>query len=548
MKEWKKSGDYSSVEDIIIQKSGQTLRQLQSPAPLNPGYIDHISECVLMIKTCIPRKMPIWIIGDYDADGITATAILVKQLQYLGASPETIIPKRFTDGYGISEKMVAGIRNSLIFTVDNGITAVDAVKAAKASGNMVAILDHHVPGPELPPADAIVNPCLPGDCSLYRDYCGAGLAYKLSEYLCMGRERSMITALFKDLTVLATIGTLADVMPLTGDNRRIVKAGLSILNSRKSFSQLSPGIRALCAMAQPPYTEESISRLVVPVLNSVGRLYNAGGTSALKALLCGEQKDALIYAGKMKVINQKRKELVKHWHDIAHQEAVRQADAPVLNICCPDMPEGILGIVAGMLAEELQRPAFIFGKSIARNNQLKCSVRSYGRQDLSPLLNHIRPYSLDEGGHSSAAGLTVASSNYTEMSKAIQEYTASAQTPSPEKALYYDMEVRESQLPVIMKILKSMAPFGEGVQKPVFVLPEFHCSDYSGGGYHLLGQGREHVRLSGKECDAIGFDLAETYAKLGYPTTVDLLGTVEENHFHGHTSVQFHILDMRASA
>lgn len=548
MKIWRKTGNYGSVEDVILRKSGQTLRELQHPAALNPGYVEHIEHAAWAVRTALAQNRPIWIVGDYDADGVTSTAILCKLFSFLGFKASTIIPKRFSDGYGVSEDLVAGIRDSLLVTVDNGIMAIDAIAAAKSAGNTVVILDHHLPGAELPPADVIVDPHLPGDQSLYRDYCGAGLAYKLAEYMCMGRKRTDISQLFTDLTVLAAIGTLADVVPLTGDNRRIVKTGLAILNNRKSYLTLSAGIRTIIALAEPPYDEESIGYTIAPVINAAGRLYNAGSTSTLKALLSTNQRDAVAYAGKMQEINDKRKQMVRGWTEAAVQSAASQADNPILTVYLPDIPEGIIGIVAGKLTEEFKRPAFVFCKTSGGAGIIKGSGRSFGAFDLSKALDAVRSFTIAAGGHTGAAGLSVAEKDLPALCRAIQDYGRTHIVTPCEDALLYDLEIREEDIPALIKKLKALAPFGEGVEKPVFVIQGFHCSSRFGHSFKMMGQSKEHIRLNGAKCDAVGFGLADAYARLGYPETVDLLGTVGENTYHGSTTLQFQILDMRAPA
>ena len=202
--------------------------------------------------------MPVVIVGDYDADGVTATAILVKLLHHFGVSPRAIIPRRFTNGYGITHSLVEGISHSLLITVDNGIAAVEPIQAAKAAGNVVLILDHHLPQAEIPPADVIVDPHLHPERNGYEHYCGAGLAYKLAEYLCREASSQEKKDLFFDLLVLACLGTLADVMPLTGDNRRLVMSGLAVIN--RDSSPLASSLCWTCPPAPIRRTPSSSKR------------------------------------------------------------------------------------------------------------------------------------------------------------------------------------------------------------------------------------------------------------------------------------------------
>ena len=329
MQQWKKRGTYHSVLEAIQEMSGLTEEELLSPSHIEPNRIQNIPEAAECIRACaITQGMPVVIVGDYDADGITSTAILVKLLGHFGVRTKTIIPKRFTDGYGISESLIQGITNSLIITIDNGVSAIEPIRAAKAAGNTVIVLDHHLPQDTLPEADLIVDPHIFPEKNGYEHYCGAGLAYKLAEFLCASESSQQKKGLFFDLLVLACIGTLADVVPLTGDNRYLVIAGLQVINHKTWFYQLSSGIQAILNLADRPYDEDTIKFQIAPILNAAGRLYNAGSSSVLKALLSEDDTQSLVFASKMKQINEERKRLVTHWLTIAaaacescHQQA-----------------------------------------------------------------------------------------------------------------------------------------------------------------------------------------------------------------------------------
>ena len=239
MSTWHKSGNYSSIQDLLVTKSGLTIDEITKPKSIPPNSINNIAKAADVIFEKMHAGCPITIIGDYDADGITSTAILYKLLSHFGVTPTTIIPRRFTDGYGVSISHIEGLKNSLIITVDNGITAVEPIKKAKEQGNTVIILDHHLASETLPEADVIVDPHIPGDTSVFKEYCSAGLSYKLAQYMCKNDISKDTPRLIQDLNVLAMIGTLADVMPLRGDNRKIVIDGLSIINNHMQKTKLS---------------------------------------------------------------------------------------------------------------------------------------------------------------------------------------------------------------------------------------------------------------------------------------------------------------------
>ena len=500
-----------------------------------------------MKQWAIQDGLPVVIVGDYDADGITSTAILVKLLRHFGVTPQTIIPRRFTDGYGINETLIEGISDSLIITVDNGIAAVEPILAAKEAGNKIIVLDHHLPQETLPLADIIVDPHIHPEKNGYEDYCGAGLAYKLAEYLCAGQTAQEKKSLFFDLLVLSCLGTLADVMPLTGDNRYLVTQGLRIINHDGWYPQLSSGLRAVLNLAQRPYDEDTIKFQIAPILNAAGRLYNAGSTSVLKALLSQDEAQAAGFAAKMQQINERRKTLVTQCLEQAQVAASYRADDPILIICCEGIPEGIIGILAGKLSEAYQKPAFVFSPIASLSGILKGSGRSYGDYDLFPLLQVVAPYVETAGGHTGAAGISVAQESYEEMAAAIQAYAVEHPPAEPDDSLYYDLELREEELSLALNELKALAPYGPSVEKPVLMVRDYQLLPKGYHSHRLMGRSNEHIKLFGTQSDAVGFHLSQTYQELGNPECVDLLGTVGENRFQGRTTLQFQFEAIRPS-
>ena len=533
MQQWKKRGDYRSVAEAVQGMSGLTLEELRSPAHVEPETIENLAACGEALKQwAIQDGLPVVIVGDYDADGITSTAILVKLLRHFGVTPQTIIPRRFTDGYGINETLIEGISDSLIITVDNGIAAVEPILAAKEAGNKIIVLDHHLPQETLPPADIIVDPHIHPE---------------KNEYLCAGQTAQEKKSLFFDLLVLSCLGTLADVMPLTGDNRYLVTQGLRIINHDGWYPQLSSGLRAVLNLAQRPYDEDTIKFQIAPILNAAGRLYNAGSTSVLKALLSQDEAQAAGFAAKMQQINERRKTLVTQCLEQAQVAASYRADDPILIICCEGIPEGIIGILAGKLSEAYQKPAFVFSPIASLSGILKGSGRSYGDYDLFPLLQVVAPYVETAGGHTGAAGISVAQESYEEMAAAIQAYAVEHPPAEPDDSLYYDLELREEELPLALNELKALAPYGPGVEKPVLMVRDYQLLPKGYHSHRLMGRSNEHIKLFGTQSDAVGFHLSQTYQELGSPECVDLLGTVGENRFQGRTTLQFQFEAIRPS-
>ena len=540
MQVWQKRGNATTILEAILARAEASEGELLAPCPVPPEAIDGIPAAAdLIVRCALQGDMPVVIVGDYDADGVTATAILVKLLHHFGVSPRAIIPRRFTNGYGITHSLVEGISHSLLITVDNGIAAVEPIQAAKAAGNVVLILDHHLPQAELPPADVIVDPHLHPERNGYEHYCGAGLAYKLAEYLCREASSQEKKDLFFDLLVLACLGTLADVMPLTGDNRRLVMSGLTVINRDSWYRQLSPGLKSVLDLSPRPYTEDTIKFQTAPILNATGRLFDAGSASVLKALITTEPTAAAGYAAKMKAINQRRKDLVAQWLAAVEEAAAGQEEAPILLVRCQGIPEGIVGIVAGKLSEAHQRPAFVFSDIASAPGLLRGSGRTYGDFDLSPLIPVVTPFAESAGGHAGAAGITVSERQYGPMGQAITQWAQDNRPPAADDTLYYDLDVTEADLPAVLSVLKAHAPYGPGAEKPVLALRGLRLQTRGGQCYRLMGKGHEHLKLFGQVSDAVGFDLTAAYLDLGCPGTVDLLGVVEENQFLGKTSLQF---------
>lgn len=541
---WSKRGNYTTVEDYIAAVTGQSLDEIKNPVKVSPYAIENIDKIAfeLRLLAASEPKKPAYIVGDYDADGITSTAILTMLLEFFGVQATTIIPKRFTDGYGLNERMVESIRNSLIITVDNGIAAKDAIRKAKENGNRVLVIDHHIPESELPCADAICDPHVKPENSAFVDYCGAGLALKVAE--CMTKDICGKEAvdLMTNLTVLAAIGTLADAVPLLGDNRRIVMEGLKLINNEASYKVLRPGVRTLIKIKEDACDEDEIKFRIAPILNAPGRLYDAGSTSSLKAVLCKDETEAANYVEKMFQINETRKELVKQWQVTATEKAEAEKGNSALVLKIDGLPEGISGIIAGKLAEDYKKVTFIFAKT--KNGTWKASGRSVPGVDLTPMLAQISGMTVACGGHAGAAGVTVTEENFDALKNAILDYMDFTPVPENDDTEKYDCEIKEDEIPQVLEQLKMYAPYGEGLKRPVFMIKEYKTALKFGSHYKALGSNGTHLKIFGSVADAIGFGLAEKYEALGRPTTVSLLGDVTENSFRGQKSPQFSIKDI----
>lgn len=540
--EWiQNPNQYKSIEDAILGMSGQTELELLSPDTVPPDCVDGIPEAARAIQFAIENKIPVKIVGDYDVDGITSTAILTKLLNYYGVEPSTYIPKRFTDGYGVSEKILAGVKNTLIITVDNGIAAGDVLdKAVEEGRNGVVVLDHHLPdGREPKNAIAVMDPYLHPDLNEFTEYCGAGLAFKLAEYMLLDEPLAMAEKLLNDIQVLACFGTIADSMPLIGDNRRIVMDGIALVNSGRAM--LSQGISQLLTIGcnGNEFSVETVSYNIAPLINAPGRLYNAGGTSSLKMLMCDDPIEAQTYGAKMVQINKQRQTQVSTWMKKI-QEALSKAPdeiAPVV-VFEPEMPEGLVGLVAGKLASTYHCPAIVMVRG--ENGIVKGSARTYGEFHIKDMLDTMSSLFTTYGGHAGAAGISLMQSDIEEFRQKVRAYFKDYQTSGGGEYVLYDVVLAPEDVPAALEVIKKYQPLGQGVPNPVCRINQFAVD-----APFYMGADKSHIKFPGQNFAAVAFGLAGQYVQQGEPKSIDMVGTIGENTFQGRTTTQIMLQDFK---
>ena len=542
--EWKHSEvKATDLKSAIIEMSGMTEEELLSPKSVNPYDIENLADAVDVILDYTSEKSSVYIVGDYDADGITSTAILVTLLRHLGAKPRYHLPRRFSEGYGISEKIIEKIPSgSLLITVDNGIAAHNAISAAKAKDITVVVLDHHLPSDTLPCADIIVDPHIHPENNGYVDYCGAGLAFKLAE-MCLLNDKSLLN----QLEAYAAIGTIADVMPLTGDNRRIVKEGLSIMRTRNDISK---GLNALLLAAGIyEITETDVAFKLGPMLNAPGRMQDDGAELSLRTLLCSDVALAKNLAAECDRINGQRKDAVAD--AIEYVEANISANclldghAPLV-VCESMVPEGIVGIITGKLAEKYNIPCFVFTET--EDGILKGSGRSIPSVNLKAVVDSVADLLIAAGGHEGAAGVSVSPENYDKMVEGMKKNLDYLPTTEiVDEVVYYDIEINAKDIPVACEIIKKFAPFGEGCPSPVVYVKDVVLSPRYGAHYKVMGKSGEHLKLLAAGFSAIAFGAAEKYKEMCQPLCVNLVGTLSENVYQYSREWQIELKDFRPS-
>lgn len=540
--EWiQNPNQYKSVEEAILGMSGQTELELLSPDTVPPDCVDGIPEAARAIQFAIENKIPVKIVGDYDVDGITSTAILTKLLNYYGVEPSTYIPRRFTDGYGVSEKILAGVKNTLIITVDNGIAAGDVLdKAVEEGRNGVVVLDHHLPdGREPKNAIAVVDPYLHPDLNEFTEYCGAGLAFKLAEYMLLDEPLATAEKLLNDIQVLACFGTIADSMPLIGDNRRIVMDGIALVNSGRAM--LSQGISQLLTIGcnGSEFSVETVSYNIAPLINAPGRLYNAGGTSSLKMLMCDDPIEAQTYGAKMVQINKQRQTQINTWMKKIQETLSKSTEeiAPVV-VFEPEMPEGLVGLVAGKLASTYHCPAIVMVQG--ENGIVKGSARTYGEFHIKDMLDTMSSLFTTYGGHAGAAGISLMQRDIEEFRQKVRVYFKNYQTSGGGEYVLYDVVLAPEDVPAALDVIKKYQPLGQGVPNPVCRINRFAVD-----APFYMGADRSHIKFPGQNFAAVAFGMAGQYVQQGEPKSIDMVGTIGENTFQGRTTTQIMLQDFK---
>ncbi len=465
---------------------------------LNPSLSDlgdsrllpDIDIAVRRLALAVERKEPILVYGDYDVDGVSSTALWVTTFRRLGVPAEPFVPHREREGYDLNAESALRearrISAKLVLTCDCGIRAHQAVQEIQAQGIEVLITDHHEPADTLPPASAVVNPKRSDSRYPFRDLCGAGVSYRVAETLLKERG-TPLNSFQRRMLELVALGTVADVMPIVGENRVFVKFGLEYLQQSKW-----EGIKALKSVSgvgKRALTARDIGFGLAPRLNAVGRLEDA--VYALHLLLSEDPKQALEIAQQLDMHNKERRAI--------QEEAVREAIAQVeaeglakhraLVVHSEGWHHGIVGLVASKLVNYYNRPAFVAtlndSEGVARG-----SIRSIPAYDLKPLLAQMKPICIKCGGHALAGGFSVALERFDELRQLIIDHANQTLTDDdlvPTKEV--DLEVSASEVNArLLSEIQMLEPFGLGNENPLFLCREVEVlgSKTSKDGKHLF--------------------------------------------------------------
>lgn len=508
-------------------------------ALLDPFLLKEMDAACARIQRALDRHEKIVVYGDYDVDGITATCLLSDFLRSEGADCSEYIPGRIGEGYGLNEAAIRTLAQQgtkLIVTVDCGITAVEEARLCRALGVDLVVTDHHECKQEMPQCAAIVDACRPDRTYPHDSLCGVGIAFKLAAALCGNQER--ILERYGDLLCL---GTVADVMPLQGENRTFVIRGLDMIRSPRRV-----GIAALlheCGCDRQNITANTVGYILAPRINAAGRMgkvevatelfftRDAGRASELAAELCA--------------LNRERQTIETQIYQQALQRIGNRDKQEAIVLADESWHQGVVGIVASRLAEDCGCPAFLI---CLDGEHGKASSRSFGGFNLFASLSELSDLLENYGGHELAAGFTIRRDHIEDFRRAIctlaKRYRLSGQAQS---ALHCDCTVQAGLLTEANILgLDQLEPCGNGCPKPVFCMQRLTVEQIFavGGGKHL----RLRLRAeNGQSLQCIFFSVSVLRAAIDIGDCIDVAFTPQINEFRGVRSVQLCLTDIRLS-
>ena len=503
----------------------------------DPFLIYDMKKAIERIQHSLEIGERILVYGDYDADGITSTLIVVEALESLGADVLYHLPNRFTDGYGPNllqyQHYINNENVSLIITVDNGVAGFEAISWAQEQGVDVIVTDHHEIQEELPPSYAFIHPQHPKGDYPFADLAGAGVALKL------------VTALMEEVppeaVELAAIGTIADMVSLTDENRTIVLAGLSIMKTTTRV-----GLSLL--FQQENINESNLNADIIgfqisPRLNALGRLEDP--TPALQLLQAGDMKEARELLQLINDVNQLRKDIVEKIVQEIDQQLKELSHLPnVIILSDLSWPAGVLGIIAGRITQKYHRPTILFQK-LENEGVLKGSARSISSVNIFEQLLLIKDHILYFGGHAQAAGMTVALDQFEQFKDALnKEMEQCEEAIKQPEALKIDLVARIDEIDLkLIQNIQQLGPFGMNNPKPNILIEGTYLK-----AKQYVGAHRQHVKFTladdkQQQLDGIGFSIADRFNILQPGQSIDMVGQLSINEWQGRKNGQLMLED-----
>ncbi len=522
------------------------LSDLTAPEKL-PG----VPQAVEIIQDAVSKGKKITIYGDYDVDGITSTAILWRLLTMLGANVDFYIPHRVDEGYGLNSESIkdlAAAGTELMITVDCGITAIEQIELAYKLGMKVIVTDHHRPSSSLPIAEAVVHPLLDG--YLQPESCGAMVAFKLAWGVCNsckdkgGKLREELKQFLLCATDFATLGTIADVMTLVGENRSLIKYGLYSISQSKL-----PGMRALIqttGLDGKDISSINIAFQLAPLLNAAGRIGHA--RLAVELLTSDNELRSIRIAEYLKQQNNERRkveqQILKEASSLIAAAGMNHPDRKTLVLSADSWHIGVVGIVASRLLDKFYRPTILFHSN---DDIAKGSARSIEGFDILQAISACDEHLIGYGGHAKAAGITIKTKQIPQFTEAFEQY---ARENIKDENFIQTLEIEG-----IFKIadftdrtitqIEKLAPFGEGNPKPVFAARGVRLL----GKPRVIGTGSEHLQFvvgdSSGSMACVAFGMAKLEKKLLESDYFSIAFNPQMNEFRNVSTPQFIIKDIK---
>lgn len=509
----------------------------------DPFLLKDMDKAAARITRAVDNMEKIAVYGDYDADGVTSTAMLYSYLETRGADVIFYIPQREGEGYGMNIGAVEYLKEqgvSLIVTVDNGISSVQEVARAKELGIDVVVTDHHRPQEILPDAVAVVDAYRPDDTSPYKHFSGVGIAFKL--LMALEDGAGDVEDLLEAYSDLAAIGTIGDIVPLTGENRTLIRAGLERLSQSDR-----PGVQALlenAGIAGKALTSTNVAFTLVPRINATGRM--GAPERAVRLLISGYEEEAEVLSEEICADNEERRRVEAEIAEAAFAdiEAKGYMKDRVVVVDGENWHHGVIGIVASRVTERCGKPCMIISRG---ETEAKGSGRSIEGFSLFEAICACGDLLIKFGGHPMAAGITLKPENIEAFRKRINQYAAEHFPQMPTQTVTLDCKLNPAALSVSMaQSLTQLEPFGNGNPQPVFGLFNMELSNVTpvGGGGHL----RLTLEKNGAVITAMRFNTKPEELPYHIGDKIDLAVQLEAREFRGQPSLTVIVRDMKFAA
>lgn len=509
----------------------------------DPFLLKDMDKAAARITRAVDNMEKIAVYGDYDADGVTSTAMLYSYLETRGADVIFYIPQREGEGYGMNIGAVEYLKEqgvSLIVTVDNGISSVQEVARANELGIDVVVTDHHRPQGILPDAVAVVDAYRPDDTSPYKHFSGVGIAFKL--LMALEDGAGDVEDLLEAYSDLAAIGTIGDIVPLTGENRTLIRAGLERLSQSDR-----PGVQALlenAGIAGKALTSTNVAFTLVPRINATGRM--GAPERAVRLLISGYEEEAEVLSEEICADNEERRRVEAEIAEAAFAdiEAKGYMKDRVVVVDGENWHHGVIGIVASRVTERCGKPCMIISRG---ETEAKGSGRSIEGFSLFEAICACGDLLIKFGGHPMAAGITLKPENIEAFRKRINQYAAEHFPQMPTQTVTLDCKLNPAALSVSMaQSLTQLEPFGNGNPQPVFGLFNMELSNVTpvGGGGHL----RLTLEKNGAVITAMRFNTKPEELPYHIGDKIDLAVQLEAREFRGQPSLTVIVRDMKFAA